>query len=206
VFGVLGKWFETRAHESCSTHVHVRNEDRWTLQELKSLAKGIVWLEEALAQSVPESRRRSLCAKSNVVRDRQADGLDGASDEHDPACELQSRYDLAMDTDDMRPVFQHIENASTTQELVRIISPERSLAWNFVHASRNTGCGTIEHRRPPQSISYNNCLHWISLTLAIVHWSFKQDFSKPEELHNPKTEFVGAISDIAAEFWLDDTP
>lgn len=56
---------------------------------------------------------------------------------------------------------------------VQPLSPEWLLAWNLKSTST---CGTVEFRRPPQSLSAEDTVHWVDMAVGIVEWALAADF------------------------------
>lgn len=89
-------------------------------------------------------------------------------------------YARAIEKSSFASVFSFIDEASSTEELITRAAPERLLAWSLKSTST---CGTVEFRRPPQSLSANDTIYWVKMALGIATWALAADF---EDEHNLK--------------------
>jgi hypothetical protein len=74
--------------------------------------------------------------------------------------------------DDQGVDFSNID-ALDKHGLVQLVSPTRYLAWNFQPLLDSRG--TIEFRRPYQSLGYSHAVHWVTITLGLFSMFLRLD-------------------------------
>lgn len=79
-------------------------------------------------------------------------------------------------------LFSFVDEANSIEELMIRAAPERLLAWSLKSTST---CGTVEFRRPPQSLSAEDTIHWVEMTIEIVVWALAADFKDELTLNAP---------------------
>ncbi|KAI9764376.1 MAG: hypothetical protein M1840_008514 [Geoglossum simile] len=160
-----------RSDDSCGTHVHTSLRGRYTLDELKRIAKATVYYEPAITSVMPNERKVSLWSRSNMSESTQ----------------LRQAYDNAQ-IHGYGYLFDWIDSFEDEEALSNAISPTKAVSWNFKNAVPG-GCGTVEFRRPPQVTSTEATKHWIAFTLCLVTYSVHCDFSQISQLTGkPSTE------------------
>jgi hypothetical protein len=174
VWNVLKSLFEIKQHDSCSTHVHIGLEEGWSLKTLKMIVKGSLWVEEEIRDVMPNSRKFSIWAMPNCLK--QYDETFAAANK------MVQLYKHAVKEDDFSDLFQYIDEADDLDSLIDRVAPERSLSWNLQN-TRGT-CNTVEFRRPPQCMDASDCMKWINLALSLAKWSLTADFDNEQELGN----------------------
>ena len=116
------------------------------------------------------------------------------------AQQLVLKYKKAVETEDFRDIFAYIDSAENLHTLIDRVAPERCAAWNF--QSLRSQCGTIEFRRPPQSTSAAESIHWICLSLTFVIWALTADFDVQSSLEDC-TIFEETIRHVAEDVQID---
>lgn len=158
-------------HSSCSTHIHIGYSGGWSLYDLKQLAKGWLWLERKIVEALPEHRQNCIWGVPNH--------LCRSNDESSKLCDL---YAEAIETNNFASLFSFVDEANSIEELMIRAAPERLLAWSLKSTST---CGTVEFRRPPQSLSAEDTIHWVEMTIEIVVWALAADFKDELTLNAP---------------------
>ncbi|MCJ1262712.1 hypothetical protein MMC22_002582 [Lobaria immixta] len=194
VWSVLGSLFETKEHQSCSTHIHISIEDGWSLQNLKQLAKGWIYFEGEIMAAMPKSRRECEWARPNCSQEYEP--------RYDAANEMVRLYQEALDQTSFSPLFKYIDDSKSIDELIARVAPERCLSWNLQNM-RNK-CKTVEFRRPPQSRDAGDCKHWLAFSLSIVQWALAADFDNESTLENPR-DFEGTLQQVAENLGIMDS-
>src|SRR5712664_4257090 len=60
-----------RVHPPCGTHIHVSPGGRYTLDEIKHIAKAVVYYEPAITLIMPNDRKDCAWSRSNVSESEQ---------------------------------------------------------------------------------------------------------------------------------------
>lgn len=119
---------EVEVDKGCATHVHVspRKEKVWSLEQLKQVAKAIIYFDEAFKAIWAPSRREHDLTQSNKSENYKLKDLDFAA-----CCEC-------------------INNCASIRELINLMQSgqseaaqqSRDYAWNFENTAEG-GIGTI---------------------------------------------------------------
>jgi hypothetical protein len=155
---------------SCGTHVHVSPEGRfmweypYTLDELKCIAKAVIYYDPAVTLILPSERKACSYSRSNVLENAQLKGV----------------YN-AVRTYGYGYIFGWIDSFPDHETISSVVSCTKFVAWNFQNAVSG-GCGTVEFRRPPQVTTAEATKHWIAFTLCFIKGSLDCDFSQMSHL------------------------
>lgn len=96
-------------------------------------------------------------------------------------------YAETIETNNFASLFSFVDEANSIEELMIRAAPERLLAWSLKSTST---CGTVEFRRPPQSLSAEDTIHWVEMAIEIVVWALAADFK--DELEPSTSDYFTA--------------
>ena len=168
---------EVVINDGCATHVHVcpRNEERWSLEQLKPIAKAIIYFDPGLMEIYAPSRREHMLTQSNKRENHKLKDLNYAE------------------------CFKRIDNCTTKDQLFVLMQrefqanpPTRDYAWNFENTleGRKGSIGASQDSQPPSERNANafpefrcapgatnvkHCLIWVELGISFVHAATKSD-------------------------------
>jgi len=212
VWSAISNHFIVRYDKSCSTHVHVKQSTGYSTPDLRKIAKGVAYWEPSVKYYIPPERCGNTCATSNIT---------GAVD---PETECLKDFYSKYQGEGFAKLFNEIANCEATQEKwnnkakSRFMGPARNLAWNFTNIwmknhteNSRDPIGTIEFRRPPQSLSSAAVRHWITFALSFIHASTAKDIADVPIIANSKIPSVGGLDgwgkEKASDFaiWLSNS-
>ncbi|MCJ1348135.1 hypothetical protein MMC31_006366 [Peltigera leucophlebia] len=171
VWGVLTAILQVKEHQSCSTHIHIGFSEGWSLKDLKRRAKGWFWVERGIEAAMPEHRRNCVWAVPNH--------LCRSNNENTTMGEV---YAQAIETSTFASVFSFVDEVRSAEELIVRAAPERYLSWNLQSLKTY---GTMEFRRPPQSLTAEDTVHWVEMAVGIVNWALAANFEDEKALKPP---------------------
>lgn len=154
--------FAVRLDTTCSTHIHLCwAHGSHTVEELRSLAKAVVFWEPATAHCAPPSRqdRATAFCCSNL----KPPVLAAIFRQHGPIRGLPVAFKAFDDAD--------------RDEVINLVCPSKYIAWNFKPA-RSGGPGSIQFRRPPGVASAKKMKHWIAFAATFAQLTLKGDVEK----------------------------
>ena len=131
----------------CSTQVHIAPTNKWKVEQLKNVAKAVVYFERSIDQLVPEDRRMNHWCRSN-------------------------RYNGTLKELSMTDIFKAVDNCDSRDELELLlcavsfglgVTVDRRFRWNFRNLTE-----TIEFRQPPRSVTSKDGKTWIEFTVSFV--------------------------------------
>ena len=111
---------EVEVDKMCATHIHVspKKEKAWSLEQLKQVAKAIIYFDEAFKAIWAPSRRDHGLTQSNK------------SDNH------------KLKNHDFAACCKFIDNCAKKPDLIKLMQQTRDYAWNFENTAEG-GIGTI---------------------------------------------------------------
>jgi Putative amidoligase enzyme len=168
-WNVIHRFFDVRAHPSCSTHVHARPIIGYTLIQLQRVAKAIAYFEPMLREVVPSERKDCVWAQCNT-------------NQPELSSTLTQLYNQCAKSHNFRPLYQWIDCFQSLEQLSNMLSPTKAVSWNFAPTLKP--CGTVEFRRPPQTIGADATNHWAAFGLSFIRFALSCDFS---EMHAAPT-------------------
>lgn len=139
-------------NDSCGFHVHLSPEPTrvWTVPELQSICKAIVYFEPAMTTIHPTHRNGSFWAKTH------------------------SNEAKAFSGKDMAKNFKEIDKCKTIKDIIDLMNTgkngevTRYWAWNFDNLGPDQ-IGTIEWRQPAAIKTAKGCIAWVELAVAFVN-------------------------------------
>lgn len=157
-WSVLNKKFEYRRDTSCGFHIHISSLTRsFNLEQIRQIAKAIVFWEPATAECAPPSRQDrvlSFC-QSNINK--------------------SVPVSLPLNTHSTwrghQVAFDYIDNAAR-DDIIDFVCPDKYRSWNFL-PSKQGGPGSIEFRRPPGVVTAKQAKHWIAFTMAFIEMAMQ---------------------------------
>ena len=157
-WSALHEKFEFRRDTSCGFHVHISSSTRsYNLEQIRQIAKGIVFWEPATAECAPPSRQ-----------DRVLSFCQSNTSKSVPVA-------LPLDTHSTwrghQAAFNYIDN-SARDNIIDFVCPDKYRAWNFL-PSKQGGPGSIEFRRPPGVVTAKQAKHWIAFTMAFIEMAMQ---------------------------------
>lgn len=159
-------------------HVHVSpgvgHENRYTMDEVKQLLKGIAYWDEAITKVMPAERKATPWAYSSS----NPPDLAGDRTEHQVIKKLsQGIQDFnQVPTRGWQQVFQRFDRMKMRQMVfAEFNGGSRYQSWNFAHLVDQ--CGTVEFRRPPGVRSAREATKWVALALGCVRASLSFDWT-----------------------------
>lgn len=188
------RYFIIDESRSCGTHIHVSPGGRpWVEAELLPLAKGVLYYDPVIAGLVPESRRKNKFCRSNVhsasVKNllfKEADALPKtksvpeAESEAPEAKKTATLYGPLYDE-----AFEGIEKALEAgrssadepfQPFVDFMGIEKFQSFNFKNLQGPNRLDTVEFRRPPMSMTWEDAMAWVYFILAFVNACLIKDW------------------------------
>lgn len=152
-WSIIVAHFEPRRDSSCVFHIHISTATKsWPLDQLRWIAKAIVFWEPATARCAPLSRQdhvQDFC-KSNIRT----------------MVPVADCWELGP----LRGFLQacnDIDQATTSDAIVEYICPDKHRAWNL-RPCLTGGHGSIKFRRPPGVVTAKKAKHWIAFTMAFM--------------------------------------
>ena len=107
---------EVKVDNMCATHVHISPQWKvWSLEQLKQVAKAVVYFDDAFEVIYAPTRRDREVTKSNKSDNYILKGLDFGE-----CCERIQRCD-------------YIQNLVTMMQSVSPFTKTRDFAWNFMN-------------------------------------------------------------------------
>ena len=149
--------YRLRRDSTCGFHIHISSVTRnWTLDQLRSIAKAIVFWEPATARCAPLSRQdhfQDFC-QSNIK----------------PQVPVADCWSLGP-LRGLLEAFDFIDSADA-DAIVGYVCPDKHRAWNLRPCGRG-GHGSIEFRRPPGVTTAKKAKHWIAFTMAFMEMAIQ---------------------------------
>lgn len=91
-------------------------------------------------------------------------------------------YAQAIATSTFASVFSFVDGVRSAEELNVRAAPERHLSWNLQSLSNY---GTVEFRKPPQSLTAEDTVPWVEMAVGIVNWALAANFEDEKALKPP---------------------
>jgi Putative amidoligase enzyme len=152
-WSVLDQHFQFRRDTCCGFYVHISfASGSYSLAQLRSMAKAVVFWEPATSRCAPLSRQdrvQDFC-KSNVKKP----------------------VPVAVELDKYGPLrglyhaYNYIDSANR-DDIVGYVCPNKYRAWNF-NPSRTGKPGSIEFRGPPGVVTAKKAKLWIAFAMAFL--------------------------------------
>ncbi|KAF2749892.1 hypothetical protein M011DRAFT_456630 [Sporormia fimetaria CBS 119925] len=162
VWSVLANSFSTSSTNQCSTHVHFSPRGApWTLSQIQSIAKSVLYYERAIDSIMPFERRTNAWARSN-------------------------RHNVLFLKEDMATLFHWIDSCTSLSQVAFYMCafdkdsdygrmdkatehfPHFVFRWNFTPLVEGT-TGTIEFRQPPGSFKASDTKTWVNFGAAFIN-------------------------------------
>ncbi|KAL9036712.1 MAG: hypothetical protein Q9180_004139 [Flavoplaca navasiana] len=152
-WSVILEHFELRRDTTCGFHVHISTRrGNYTLEELRMMAKAVVFWEPATKRMTPWSRHDECLdfCKSNILADVPVN-------------------DVLRTDGPLRGLVTAYSNIDRCDRdaIIDYICPDKYRAWNFKPA-KTGGSGSIEFRRPPGVVDAKKAKHWIAFAMTFV--------------------------------------
>lgn len=129
-----------RAGERCGLHVHVSGFGEQDVRILRNVTRRFCNFEDTFDLFQPRSRRANTYCRSNIR-------TFGAGD-------------VAF-----QRMWEATDAATTTSDLVRIVSPTRYMKMNLQSLLRH---GTVEFRQHSATVNADKILHWVGFLSSFV--------------------------------------
>ena len=133
----------------CGTHVHVSPDNEYTFDQVKSVARAVLYFESALNALVPADRLKSRFCKSFHASNPSFTGKS------------------------MQQCIALVDAAKDTVAVIELMNnPDRCFIWNF----QNLWYGrplTIEFRQGPGVISSTDALAWAEYAVTFIGAAIK---------------------------------
>ncbi|KAL8824674.1 MAG: hypothetical protein Q9191_004891 [Dirinaria sp. TL-2023a] len=179
-WSVLLSHYELRRDTTCGLHIHISSATQnWTLDQLRSMAKAIVFWEPATARCAPLSRQ-----------DRFQDFCQSNIKAEVPVASCWTRGPLRG----LLQAFDFIDNADS-DAIVDYVCPDKYRAWNLRPCGTG-GHGSIEFRRPPGIVTAKKAKHWIAFTMAFMEMALQFN---PSRL----AEHIRRVEDLSSMYHPD---
>lgn len=204
IWSVLSQKFNTSSTSQCSTHVHMSPaEGQWTLDQVKRIAKAVLYFERSIDSLLPPERRANIWCQSN-------------------------RWNATLKTQSMPTLFNWIDGATSIPHVAFLMCTYSKdseygkamgytqdfvyhvFRWNFSPLSQGQK-GTIEFRQPPGSSSLGETQLWITFAASFIHgaiqYAGRLDSTKPPTLELFKSVIlngaaISGVSDRSLLQWL----
>ena len=189
VWGAINRYFNVIYNDSCSTHVHLKrlNEGSktYSLEDLSNISKGITYYEPVMREFIPPARRGTVYAGSNI----------------EAFAPVNNAY-KAGHGNPFSTIFNSLDHLADIKAISKYMCVSRSLAWNYNNIWDNsktpTPTGTLEFRRPPQSLHPAATVHWATLALSFIDSFARDNLSK----ENKAEELIPDVRDSPGmEHW-----
>ena len=164
-------------NDGCATHVHVspRKEERWSLEQLKPIAKSIIYFDPAFMGVYAPSRRNHSLTQSN------------------------KKDNYKLKDRNYADCFKLIDGCKTKDQLIKLMQSvsqanpaTRDYAWNLENTQegKKGSIGASQDSQPPSERNANafpefrcapgatnvkHCLIWVEFGLSFVHAATKSD-------------------------------
>lgn len=174
-FDILRENCDIRATSNCSMHTHVSlcddSSNPYSASQLRSIAKAIMYWDDAIEQVLPGARKAHPFCPSNVNNTNAS-----ALPTEQVSSSLKKAYrEVSRKT--FRPVFEAVNRELVTvDDAEATMGKGRDLAWSFRYVTG--GCGTIEYRQPPGVEDAVEARHWIAFTLGFVAETLSGNFDR----------------------------
>ncbi|KHN94816.1 uncharacterized protein MAM_07235 [Metarhizium album ARSEF 1941] len=163
VFDTLSRIGEIKLTTGCSMHVHVSpsaGKTPCTPKQMHGILKAIAYMDHAITDIVPGSRKENEWAASNF-----------SPGKCDPSTgELYN--DVPQDT--WEPLFREFEKIRMLVMISTKVLNDKFLSWNFKHLC--SSCGTVESRRPPGVGDAQRAIYRVAVTLGFIQQAICYDW------------------------------
>jgi hypothetical protein len=156
-----------KTHESdeCGTHVHVtpgRYNKRYTIDELRKIAVGILRYEDLIQALLPEPRRHENIRHGFARRNSSSSENLRQLYQNDANAPVPPR-DRRQALDDLRARVNWMDETA----IEKWLGSNRFVVWNFCNTLTN-GSGTIEFRGAPGVRDAQSTKLWVAFAVSFI--------------------------------------
>ncbi|EED22800.1 hypothetical protein TSTA_062870 [Talaromyces stipitatus ATCC 10500] len=166
LFSVLHENTIVLADDECSLQVSVSANEYYgweNLDQVKSLAKSILYFEGAIRSFLPYHRRNTAYAKWNGLLTRITSTVARWNPHFENTSGIESRIALVDACTDVEGLVELMNNGT------------KRWSWNFTNLEADADSdlirGRVEFRSPPAVDDWRECVAWIHFAIEFVHAS-----------------------------------